>query len=156
MIQRKQSLYLCLVFVAGVVLFFLDIALVNLNDTAHHTILLHFTSAESTLAGIATSSLQYFVVTINIIILLLALFTLLCFRIRPLQIKLCRMLIFTIVILIGGMFLLTYQIENKYDGSSVYYLYAMYVPLIMLILSYLAMKGIIDDENLVRSADRLR
>ncbi len=156
MIQRKQSVFLALAALLGVIIFFLDIALIQISGPEKKSVILHFTSLEATGVSIAQPFFYYLIMIFDAIIVAICIYTILGFRNRPKQIKLCRGIIFLIVLLIGSMFLLTDKLKGQFIGSTIFYLYALYVPIVMLVLVFLAIQGISADEKLVRSADRLR
>ena len=74
---------------------------------------------------------------------------------RYLQILLVKILIVIIMVFIATSVAYSYMIVSEYDASFGSW-YKLLVPAIQLILSFLALKGIKKDEDLVKSYDRLR
>jgi glucan phosphoethanolaminetransferase (alkaline phosphatase superfamily) len=156
MIQRKQSVFLALAALLGIIIFFLDIALIQISVPEKKTVILHFASLEATGVTIVQPFFYNMIMIFDVLIVALCIYTIFEFANRPKQIKLCRGVIFLIVLLIGCMFLITDKLKGQFTGSTIFYLYALYVPIVMLVLVFLAIQGISADEKLVRSADRLR
>ncbi len=150
MIQRIQSLYLALVIAGCICMFFFPVA--------------NFTDYQFTLLGakLLTKEPMHLLeinaiplVIINIIIAVLSLIIIFQYKNRPRQFRLSRILILTNVMLIVVIFFFTDLIEKKLVETSRYSVSAV-IPLITLLLSFLASRGIRKDEELVKSSDRLR
>lgn len=128
MIQRIQSLYLLLCFVLSVVCMYFEI------------------SAESH---------PWALTTIMGLTGLLELFAIFLFRRRALQMRMCT---FCIILLVGwyaAMVAFAYILGEGLVGEYRPQLWAS-IPAINAILLYLAFRGILHDELLVKSLDRLR
>ncbi len=82
-----------------------------------------------------------------------------CYRNRPLQIRLCGV---EFVLLLGAMvyivyyIVLTYRMVTQYPGYGFTFNAASVFPVLAAICIWLALRGIIKDEALVRSIDRIR
>ncbi|HPE33846.1 MAG TPA: DUF4293 domain-containing protein [Bacteroidales bacterium] len=160
MIQRIQSFYLLLVVVAGILLFFLPLAtylselgvyrfyLYGIKDMVHDPFGEPNPSLFSYWFGIPLSAVQGLIVLVGVI-------TIFQYRKRLLQIRLNRLNIFLQVILVGGIFFFSNMIESKVLATADYGI-GNVLPLISIILLFLANNGIRKDEKLIRSADRLR
>ena len=142
MIQRIQSIYLLLTVLISASLFFLP--LFELPAAA--------TDAAS----------RNFMITSNAVLLVLSsaigvlsLVVIFLFMNRPLQIRLCRLILIIIFIMIGLLFFTADTISNGLNQKVVYKI-GTYLPLLQVVLVFLAHRSIKKDENLVRSADRLR
>jgi hypothetical protein len=155
MIQRIQSIYLLLISVLAIT--FLSGSLLNFADNAG-------TSINVTISGIeqGTSSQGFSVIemllplTIDIILIaILSLVTIFIFRKRNIQALLVKILIALIVFLIIACVHLIYMIITKHSMGLVPGI-KMVFPVIMLVLSLLAHRGIKKDNDLVKSYDRLR
>lgn len=162
MIQRLQSLYLLIVFILCVVSLFTTVA----TFTAGGEAVAEFTNFSfATLAEPYTqiqSAGPWALGVLQIVVAALAIFTILKFNNRVLQM---RLTVFIIILLIG--YLLAYafyawvyqqklnQVEAPLEVMYQLRLSALY-PLISVILCILAYRGIRRDEKLVRSLDRLR
>jgi peptidoglycan/LPS O-acetylase OafA/YrhL len=126
MIQRIQSVYLFLVFLITVTLLFIPFWDYN------HFIL--FDIADSVI-GI-----------ISILVIFL-------FRNRRRQMKFCWILILLQVVLLFCIFLEPLIFDNKYH---IHYLFPAYLPILSIVLCFLARRAIKKDDELVKAADRLR
>jgi len=136
MIQRIQSLYLFIVTALFASLFF--VRLVTLNGV-------DFCVTDSV-----------YMIIITAVIALLSLGTIFCFNNRTLQI---RVTIFNMLLMLGWYAMAAFLVwksgyattDNELDLSIV-----VVFPIISIILDYLAIRGILKDEALVKSYDRLR
>lgn len=143
MIQRIQSVFLFLAAVACLVLFALPVATTNTPEAASAL----FSDGQYTLSD--DPVLMGFFAFAG----LLLLGGIFLFRNRPLQIRLSWL---SIAIILGGVgygfYLLSAdQAQNEAQVGS-----GIALPLLAIILAYLAKTYIHKDERLVRSADRLR
>jgi peptidoglycan/LPS O-acetylase OafA/YrhL len=77
------------------------------------------------------------------------------FRNRNLQLRLANVNLLLICILIGLLFFLADTLGTTVN-APISYRYGSYLPLIQLVFTFLASRAIRKDEELVRSADRLR
>ena len=143
MIQRIQSVYLFLVMMLSVALFFVNLYSIE------------------TIMG-ATPLFQQFNVMSNTMYLILnsvaglfALITIFLYKNRNLQIRLSNLNMLFMCIFIGTVFY--FADHSKTDAASiVHYSIGSFFPSIQLVFTFLAMRAIKKDEQLVRSADRLR
>jgi glucan phosphoethanolaminetransferase (alkaline phosphatase superfamily) len=81
--------------------------------------------------------------------------TILFFKNRSLQKRLVRFLIIVVIAFIFVSCLYAYVIITKYN-SEIVPGFKMVIPLLQLVFSVLAYRGIIKDDKLVKSYDRLR
>lgn len=148
MIQRKQTLFLLAVAIIAILQFFLPFQVVNTNDVAFPVDLL---------TGFKTPSITsniYFPLIFNIIILILSVIIIFLYKNRVLQYKLANLLVVFNMFLVGLFFILSYTKESGPEAIS--YQFGSFLPLISAIFAYLAAHFIKKDEQLVRSADRIR
>ena len=135
MIQRIQSLYLFIVTALFVSLFFTNFVVVNEIEYS------------------VTDSV--FMIIITSVIALLALGTIFCFNNRTLQV---RVSIFNMVLMLGWYAMAAFVTYK--DLGTIFWSGDMKIvltfPLISIILDYLAIRGILKDDALVKSYDRLR
>jgi len=106
--------------------------------------------------GFHLSGVTMWLTITNVVILLIALFTIFMYKWRIIQI---RFSIFNMVLLIGyyAIFFFTrYVILQQNTMDSTTFSWPIILPLISAILTYLALRAIGKDEALVRSLDRLR
>lgn len=162
MIQRIQSVFLFLVAVSGIIIFFFPISS-YLSDTFYYKFFLCSVRdfapdpfEEMIVQKVAFPKLFNLALSIlQLIIILLAVITIFRYKNRHAQIKMNYLNIFLNVILIGGIFFFTSEIENILGVSSDYGPGVVF-PLLSLIFIFLANNYIKKDEKLIRSADRLR
>ncbi len=164
MIQRIQSLFLLIAFIAMILLFFFPIASITeytqVKSEALETDYYELSATgfnDPSPTSIPQLSGYTFVPLIILIImeLILISYTIFRYKNRMHQLKLVKMGIFINIILVAGVFLnypklfITSQIEIE-PGLGVYF------PLISLMFLVIAYRFILKDEKLVKSADRLR
>jgi len=87
------------------------------------------------------------------IITLLHIVIILMYKKRILQI---RMLVFTIILLLGLFGMFFYFTYSGFDGANVAFKIPVAFPVVALILDWMAIRAIGKDEALVRSLDRIR
>lgn len=143
MIQRIQSIYLLLVGILSSLLFFFPFQknIVGLSEIK--AIQLGLMESENNLLLIAS--------ILNLIILVDSITAIFFFKNRRLQMILCLYLMAMNIALLGLMYFGSAQI----DGIPTYQL-PFIIPVINIILSIFAYKNIKRDEELVKSADRIR
>ncbi|NVO04199.1 MAG: DUF4293 domain-containing protein [Bacteroidetes bacterium] len=145
MIQRIQSLFLFFVFGIGISGIFLPLA-----DFNSAKIVL---SSFGVTGGISISTIPLIIEII--LITLLAFGTIFLFKNRPLQIKLIRFNILLNVVYLVTVFWSVDTIEKQTNFLPNYLIGAV-IPIVSLVLLFLAGRAINKDEKLVKSADRLR
>ena len=162
MIQRVQSLYLLIVFILCVVSLFTTIGMFTAGGetVAEFTNFSFYTMAEPYTR--IQSAGPWALAVIQIVVAALAVFTILKFNKRVLQM---RLTVFNIILLVGYILVYAFyvwvyqqklnQVENTLEVMYQLRLSALY-PLISIILCILAFRGVRRDEKLVRSLDRLR
>lgn len=151
MIQRSQSLYLLLAVLLGVSLFFLPVfefpgMKPSVVPPANEG------PATDTLYYITSNSLLFL---LHVAICAMVLITIFLFRNRNLQIRLCNLSLLLISGLIGLLFFTADSVGSTFNHQVVYHM-GSYFPMIQLALVFAAARAIKKDEELVRSADRLR
>jgi hypothetical protein len=155
MIQRIQSVYLLLttiisgLFLSGTILKFIgtegsDI-IMKFNGIYH-------TSGENG-TGIIEKTLPLAIV--SVLIPAISLLTIFLFKNRKLQIKSAIFLIILEVLLIGAIAYYTLTVIQNYCLSPIP-VFKTFIPVITIILSFLAYRGIRKDDEIVKSYDRLR
>ncbi|MFM9051894.1 MAG: DUF4293 domain-containing protein [Bacteroidota bacterium] len=148
MIQRIQSLFLLIVLLLSILLNFIPVFEYNKPV------------GEDLISG-SPETIRYFIsqktvlFVLNIAISSLALFTIFLYKKRNLQIRLTGLSLLLTSIMIFLLFFLADSYRTDFD-NNLKYLYGTYCPIVQLVLSYLAQRAIRKDEELVRSADRLR
>jgi len=143
MIQRVQSIYLLLVVIISAVLFLVPVFYIEHTGVA--------AQMGTTSFSIATNSL---LLIISCAIGAIALVSIFMYRKRMTQTKACNLNMILICVLVGLLFY-TADTLNGMD-AKVHYQFGTYLPLIQLVFTFLALRAIKKDEDLVRSANRLR
>lgn len=146
MIQRIQSLYLLLAAAAGAAALSFNLWKATLTNSA-----VTYVNAAS----------NYLLFVLYIIIILLALVCIFLFKKRKLQFRLTVFNILFGIAALAYQYLVVQQTANKISANGVSivsasYLPASFLPIIIIILLFLAARGIYKDEKLIKSLDRLR
>lgn len=136
MIQRIQSIYLFIVTILSVVICFYPYATINGAPLTYCSSIIY--------GGLST------------VIPLVTLTTIFLFRKRILQLRLCSfaciLMLFQTIYMIASYFIAS---KDMPEGSCTI-AFPVIVPIINIIFTYLAIRGIGKDEAMVRAADRLR
>lgn len=159
MIQRAQTLYLALVALLLAILFFLPLALAKIAVTGNEFIYQVYLSHSQPIIGEPVSGKGFIIrVFYASVLLLLAVITIFLYRKRSLQMKLIRFsIVLNILLGITVFFRLGSDFQHFYQTpANISYEWASCLPVVTLILFNLAFRGVKKDEELVRSADRLR
>ena len=154
MIQRIQTLYLLLAFIAIGLLFFFPVSELLVNK--EFLFLFRYRGLYELKAGAEILSVASIpLASLFGINLLLSFITIILFKNRALQMRLC---IFNILLLVGSLGLMYYYIGVAFSDfeAVVHYTIFALMPIIAAILSYLAFRSIRKDEKLIRSVDRIR
>ncbi len=142
MIQRKQTLFLLAVAIIAISLFF--VPLFNYNGDTHSGTF-NLTTSE----GVSN---VYYPIIINIIVLILSIGLIFLYKNRVLQYKLSTLLALFNVFITGLLFILPFQaILTEIEVT-----FWAFLPIISAVFAFLAGHFIKKDEQLVRSADRIR
>ena len=156
MIQRIQSIFLALVIVLGIVFSFVPILTLTQGDStfimgAYKTINVELGNSVAKNMGIGV--LQGLVIIISALVIFL-------YKNRGLQMKLGKLNILLIAFQIAAMVMYSDSVKNNINTSpdeiTTVVNFGAIIPLLSLILTYLAIHFIRKDDKLVRSADRLR
>jgi hypothetical protein len=158
MIQRIQTLFLAMAFLASILLFFFPVAGVY-GDLSTYKLYVHgFRNMVPDEASVFSFMTVLPLLLLNIFTAALSLVSIFLYKNRIRQIRFVRLGIFTDILLIGLIFFVYARIVENKLGASLNYLdeAGIYFPLIVLIFLILANRFITRDERLVRSIDRLR
>ncbi|MDD6211374.1 MAG: DUF4293 domain-containing protein [Bacteroidales bacterium] len=150
MIQRIQTLYLFLVGMLMLVTLFFPLVTLHSVNTVYE---LDAVRLKDIVSEQSFSTLGLFIV--GAVSVLIALITIFLYKNRILQI---RLTIFNTLVIIGFciyVVFLAYSFGRQLEADWVPAV-AMALPVICVVLNYLAVRGIGADEALVRSLDRLR
>ena len=155
MIQRIQSVYLLMTSLMSVL--FLSGNYFLLNNSGGTSIVIDFNGIWRSVGtgeyGLIAKS--YSITAFAALIALISFTTIFFYRNRKLQIK------FVIVLISATALLILLSVYNIYSVSREYEVslktgFRLLIPPVMFLLSLLALRGIRNDEDLVRSYDRLR
>ena len=149
MIQRIQTLFLLIALVLEAVLFSQPLAVLQLDDATFYEIFVK--------GYVFNNQIQYSfsLLIFTFITLLLNLIIIFLYKKRILQMRLA---IYNTILLIGLQGVIAYTIYATSDNlnAEIFLQYAAILPIIIAILHLIAFKYIKRDEELVRSADRIR
>lgn len=148
MIQRIQSLWLLLASLAILSLFvFPTVSAANFQINAMGLYI-------STNLGVSNLQVNYFIVISTAVLALISFVNIFNFKNRTLQ----KRIIFLNIILIIALSAFNSQEAKKIPGGieNAQLGVGMFLPMIAILFSVLALKGIKNDEKLIQSADRLR
>lgn len=154
MIQRIQTVYLFFAALATGLMFIFPLA-----EYLHNNILfrLNMLGLHNLSSGHSLFSALPVLVLVSISFLL-SLTSIFLYKNRMLQVRLGRINIFLLLVLLGAIFYYSDRAVDALGGDDVvihYQLGAM-LPIVSVIMTYLANRAILKDEALVRSADRIR
>ncbi len=153
MIQRIQTVYLALAFTALMLTFVFPFAQYVIGENVYL-----FNIYGLSMSDAATNLVSVpFLYTIPVVALF-SLVQLLLFKNRKRQIGVGRVNLIFVVALIGLLFYTTLTMGSKLSGAEVEtgYGIGLFLPVVALAFIILANRGIVKDEKLVKSLDRLR
>ncbi|HWY38567.1 MAG TPA: DUF4293 domain-containing protein [Bacteroidia bacterium] len=147
MIQRVQSIFLLVVIAVSAGLILLPfVSYENLFNTFTLT----------AFNKIYSSTWHYVAGSLNLLILVLSCICLFLFKKRMLQFKLANLLALLNVFLLAILLFANLIVVEEFLSGKKHTLWPSYLPVVSMICAYLAGIFIKKDENLVRSADRIR
>lgn len=157
MIQRIQSILLALVVIIGILASFMPI-LGFVSYDATYIMNLYKTVAENDVTNIIAKNMG--VGVLQGVIQLLALVIIFLYKNRQLQMKLAKLNILLIALEIAAIVMYSDVVKTVIGPTAndvvVSFKFGAIIPVISLILTYLAIHFIKKDDKLVRAADRLR
>jgi hypothetical protein len=158
MIQRIQSVFLFLAFVATIALFFYPIAGIYSDLFTYKFYVYELKNMVPGEASLFTFMTTFPLLLLNIVVGVMAVGCIFLYKNRIRQAKIVRLAILLEIVFIALVFFVYAGIIEKNLNATPEYLEeaGMYFPLIALIFLILAYRFIIKDERLVRSADRPR
>ena len=150
MIQRKQTIFLFLAAVFGILSMCMQLATVSFEGLTTYRVF--------SLWAIGNNSVNSFVPCPLFILMLLSatlsVCTIFLYKRRPLQARLCMVNIFIMVLWYISMIVVSKQLAP--DAMNFRLELPSSFPAVVAILLFMARKGILADERLVRAADRIR
>jgi hypothetical protein len=152
MLQRIQTVYLLLIVAAMTVVLFLPLAVVQTGNVSY---IYDVTGLHTAVTPSELTYPAWALFVLPVVSVLLALLAVFLYRHRIRQIRLC---VFNAVLLVGfyGVFAFFLWNVSRQPDFHFSVRFALALPLVSLILDYLAIRNIGADEILVRSLDRLR
>ncbi|MGC1390660.1 MAG: DUF4293 domain-containing protein [Bacteroidales bacterium] len=155
MIQRIQTVYLFIMALLSSLL--IPGSILNFTDKTGSAIRVSFNTVVRDNTVKATEIIEKLLPLslLIVLIMVISLSTIFFFKNRKIQIQLSRFLIFLAAILVVAIIHICLRIVTKFDASIIPGL-KMILPVLILITSVLAFRGIKKDDRLVKSYDRLR
>lgn len=159
MIQRIQSVYLAVASIALIILFFFPLASFWNPDFAYGKF--YITHLANLTPGVELPVKNSTIMPIgafNGIIAAILLLSIFLYKRRLFQSRMVKLSILMTIILLILVFFVYSPLLSKAIGAEADYSesFGLYLILISLVMQVLANRGIMNDERLVRSADRLR
>lgn len=137
-------------------MFFLPISEFTISGITHSYGLLGIRNIST---GITTTSMSSILVAVSVVSIAFdCIATIFLYKNRKFQIFLTRITLLAIIIQIVGIFFLNDHVVKGFNSAnpSVTYSFSCIIPLIALVLTFLANRAIRKDEELIRAADRIR
>lgn len=153
MIQRIQSLFLLGVLLLMFLFLLLPLGAFS-SDNADVYLLFHHGLIKYFTAGKVAVYYNYALSILSILTIFLTIITIFSFRNRLFQIKLCGIIFFLLVVIAGSELWQFFQTAKSFTHYTLKI--AFFFPWISMLLVLLARRFIRKDEELVRSADRIR
>ncbi len=148
MIQRKQTLFLLIAFVLTVVCMSVQVATLLGNDSIAFAKVYNLFLADGQ-GHYTFSSAPLFVMLL--LSALLSLVSIFMYMKRKLQAAMC---VVNMIVLVAWYVFLA--VLPQTTGGQIHLLWPVVLPAVSVILQFMARKGILADEKLVRSLDRIR
>jgi len=163
MLQRIQTVFLILAALLGISIFLFPLTTFTVKDCTFDI----FITGCKNIASACPYVFQiktYFHMIILILIILLCISTIFLYKKRNLQMRLCRFVIMSNIVFVFLVFMFADTIKNRFikdygilpDDITASFKLGSIIPLVMIVLLFLANHFIKKDENLIKSADRLR
>ena len=151
MIQRIQSIYLFFVAILGICLIFIPYA-----EMSKLQMLFGLSGIYYVKTGVFATTTVYLLI-LNALIIVLSMVILFLYKNRKMQIKLSNVLISLLLIMMLLFVVVMYLIPTSLKISAEpSFRIGFIIPIIAILFSFMARRGVAKDEALVRSADRIR
>ncbi len=154
MIQRIQSVYLLIATLLSAGYFFFPFSIKVFSTEegeAVYKLLVH--GMQKPDGSIESNFLLLALCILLLVMLVLAIFM---YKNRKLQIKICWMAVIPCLAIITADYFLSDSMGQETGIKNPVYMIASYIPIFQFVLLRLAIKSIQRDEELIRSADRIR
>lgn len=150
MIQRKQSVFLFLAAVFGILALCMQLATVSAEGLTVYRVFSLWSIGQSG----TCSFMSWPLFVLMLLSTTLSLFTIFIYKRRPFQARLCMVNILIILLWYIAMVVISKQMAP--DAMNFHVEIASVFPAVAAILIFMARKAILADEKLVRAADRIR
>lgn len=150
MIQRKQSVFLLLSAIATILCLCLPIASIQPKVVAVDSQMYNLWIANGNGTFDFTSAPLFCVLLIETVIAIANIFM---YKKRKLQVKLCNCCNFLIIVWYAAYITITMSVKGDF---GLHIDFAVILPLVAMILVFMARKGVMADEDLIRAAERIR
>jgi hypothetical protein len=160
MLQRRQTIYLLGIIILQIILLFSPV-MQAVNNSTQLGLTLYSTVYTNNGGNVNAlhDGMNIWMTCLDGLIIILAAVDIFLFRNRMFQLRISRFTGLIIIVLTGMLFFAAERAKDHLAGMpgfNYHYEYGIAFPIISLILVILAGRGILKDEQLVRSADRLR
>lgn len=161
MIQRRQTIFMLLTAIIGALLFFTPLVSFDAESNMRFAVL----GMQNPIDALTLSkSYTWPLIALTVLMTVLPIYTILIYKKRKLQVKLCHLNMLLNIAFICMIFLyytndiqkVIVSVDGCFGQLDVAYLYGMLLPLVNLVLEILAVRGIKKDIELLKSVDRLR
>jgi len=150
MLQRIQTIFLFLITLFSVLQLFVPFQTIN---TYENTIQVYLSPTKH---NESTQAIIHLPLIICLLITILSVVAVFMYKKRSVQMKLCTLIALVSLSLTASLFLFTYaKLEDKHETIISYHV-AAFIPLINIVLAFIAKRFIKRDDELVKSADRIR
>lgn len=157
MIQRVQSIYLAISIIISIVFAILPFATFEVNDTLYSIKALGLYYADQSGSGFESPNMSLSVVLL--FHLLIGVTTILNFKNRKMQIRLCSLNVVLLLVMTGLIFFSTTEIPSGLLEDTlpeITYGFSALLPILSIVFQVLALLAIKKDEQLIKSMDRIR
>lgn len=152
MLQRRQSLYLFIVFILSIVLFTGPLAFISQEEGGLYLKHSGVFDLEGEKLPVSTWPLT-FMISVSVLLSFLTIFSYLR---RPRQMRLTAFqMIFNLGLIAVAFYYIMYIMHN-FNGVQFVFQWRVVIPPIMLVLLVMAFRGIRKDDLMVKAADRIR
>jgi len=163
MLQRIQTVFLILATLLGIAVFLFPLTSFTIKDCTFDLFITGCKNIDAACPYVFQIK-TYFHMIILIAVILLCIGTIFLYKKRTLQMRLCRFVIMADVVFIFLIFMFADTIKNRFikdygilpDDIIIDFKFGSIIPIIMIVFLFLANRYIKKDENLIKSADRLR
>lgn len=153
MIQRIQSIYLFIITILMILPLCVPIAQIIIPGTGTFEF---YTYGIIQIKDVSTFKTYYWILLcIDTLAIIIPFITIFLYKRRPLQLRLC---LIEIILCLFSFILMWYHLNRFSEDINTEIIYGIgfILPLISAILTYLALRGILKDINLIKSYDRIR